>query len=275
MVMPSAPSYDAQVALDNTGGGFNGYDQAAQAENPIQEERKIIRNASLEIMAHDASALYKNIVDYGTGIGGYEHSYAISNYETYSVIHAQFKVPPEKLGDFVNFIGDSGEIINSSMNSEDITESYFDAKTRLDTKRKSLDRYYSLLSRASSTEEIVYVQRIIDQITEEIESLEGRLKMWNSLVNMATVSLYIRQENDPIQIRKEISWNTLSLDDMGYLIKRGFYSVTNTFVSILQWMVVILVGYSPLWIILVFGVFLWFMLRKRKKERERERERDN
>jgi protein-S-isoprenylcysteine O-methyltransferase Ste14 len=92
---------------------------------------------------------------------------------------------------------------------------------------------------------------------------------------MATVSLYIRQENDPIQIRKEISWNTLSLDDMGYLIKRGFYSVTNTFVSILQWLVVILVGYSPLWIILAIGVFLWFMLRKRKKERERERERDN
>ena len=33
-------------------------------------ERKIIRNAPLEIMARDASALYKNIVDFGTGLGG-------------------------------------------------------------------------------------------------------------------------------------------------------------------------------------------------------------
>jgi hypothetical protein len=266
--LPTAPSYDAQyTASSNSGSGFYSGEKTASAESATPEERKVIRNASLEIMAQDASALYKSIVDYGAGIGGYEHSYNISNYETYTVIHAEFKVPPGKLGDFVSFIGDSGEIINSSMNSEDITDSFYDAETRLGTKRKSLDRYYALLAKAASAEEIVYVQRIIDQITEDIEALEGRLRLWNSQVNMATVSLYIRQINDPIQIRKEINWNTLSLDDMGYLIKRGFFSVTNTFISILQWLVIFLIGYSPLWIILAVGVLLWFTLRKRIKNK--------
>jgi len=238
---------------------------AVKREDAIPADRKIIRNASLEIMAEDASALYKSIVNYGAGLGGYEHSYSITNYETYSVINAEFKIPPENLGAFVNFIGESGDIINNSMTSQDITENYFDAGIRLDTKRRSLERYYQLLTSARGVEEIVYIQVIIDQITEDIESLEGRLRVWDSQINMSTVSLYIRQNNDPLQIRKEISWNTLSSDDMGYLIKQGFFSVTNTIVSVLQWIVVIFIGWSPLWILLAAGAFLWIMIRKKRK----------
>jgi hypothetical protein len=232
-------------------------------ESTIPADRKVIRNADLEIMADDASALYRNITNYAAQIGGYEHSYSIYNYETYSVINAVLKIPPERLNSFVNFIGENGDIINSSMKSEDITENYFDAVTRLDTKRKSLESYYRLLQNASGVEEIAYIQRIIDGITEDIESLEGKLKFWNSQVNMATVSLYIRQNNDPMQIRKEISWNTLSTDDMGYLIKQGFFSVTNGIVSILQWIIVVLIGYSPLWIMLAVCAFIWIKIRKK------------
>jgi len=263
----SAPAYNdsAYDYASTAGEGYYADEIIASADSVIPADRKVIRNASLDITAEDASALYGSIAAYATGLGGYEYSYSITNHETYSIIYAEFKVPPEKLNVFIQYVGENGEIVNSSMNTEDITDSYFDAETRLDTKRKSLERYYDLLANASSVEEIVYIQRIIDGITEDIESLEGRLKVWNSQVNMATVSMYIRQENDPIQIRKEISWNTLSMDDMSYLIRRGFYSVSNTIMSLLQWLVIALIGYSPLWIILAAGVFLWFTLRKRSK----------
>ncbi|MCL2120951.1 MAG: DUF4349 domain-containing protein [Clostridiales bacterium] len=266
-VAPSAPAYNESGYdyASTAGEGYYADEKAASADSVIPADRKVIRNASLDIMAEDAAGLYGNIAAYATGLGGYEYSYSVTNHETYSIIFAEFKIPPEKLNAFIQYVGERGEIINSSMNSEDITESYFDAETRLDTKRKSLERYYDLLANASSVEEIVYIQRIIDGITEDIESLEGRLKVWNSQVNMATVNMYIRQENDPLQIRKEISWNTLSVDDMGYLIRRGFYSVSNTIMSLLQWLVIALIGYSPLWIILAAGVFLWFTLRKRSK----------
>ena len=241
--------------------GYGAADNMASMENALPDDRKVIRNASLDITAKDAAGLYKSIVDFGTGLGGYENSYSISNFETYSMIRAEFKIPPEQLSAFVSFIGDMGTIVNSSMASEDITENYFDATTRLETKRKSLERYYELLKDARGIEEIVYIQRTIDSITEDIESLEGRLRVWNSLVNMATVNLYIRQNNDPTQIRKEITWNTLSMDDMAYLIKRGFYSVTNSIMSTLQWIVVGIIGYSPLWILLIIGIILWLRFR--------------
>ena len=261
---------EADYERNDYGAGFYPREEPASedggaGETALPEERKIIRNASLEIMAQDASGLYRSIVNYGTGLGGYEYSYSISNYEAFSVINAVFKVPPEKLSSFVNFIGENGNVVNSNMHSEDITDSYFDAQTRLETKRKSLEQYYALLMNASNVEQIVTIQRVIDGITEDIESLEGRLKVWNSQVSMSTVSMYIRQDNDPLQIRKEISWNTLSADDMGYLMKRGFFAITNTLMSVLQWLVVILIGYSPLWIIIAAGVFVGLKLRKKRR----------
>ena len=257
-------------SLTNTAsiaGGYSKSDTAASEGSALPADRKIIRRASLEINAPDASALYRSIVEYGLGLGGYENSYNVANYEAYSVIKAEFKIPPECFSAFINFIGENGNVVNSTMSSEDITESYYDTQIRLDTKRRSLDQYYTLLMKASTIEEIAYIQRIIDGITEDIESLEGRLKVWSSLISMATVTLNIRQDNDPdpVKIRKEIRWNTLSADDMSYLIKQGFYNVTNTIVSVLQWIAIILIGYSPLWIMLcVIALICVFLYKKRK-----------
>jgi len=257
-------------ARSDVGDGFSPeYTATSASADAAPAERKIIRNASLEIQAKNALDLYRSIVDFSTTLGGYEHSYSIRNYESWSVINAEIKIPPEHLGVFVQFIGDNGDIINSSMSSEDITESYFDVQTRLGTTRRSLDRYYELLSSARGVDEIVTIQRIIDVITVEIESLEGRLNLWNSLVNMSTVNLYIRQDNDPLQIRRDINWNTLSMDDMSYLIRRGFVTVTNTIVSVLQWLLVALVAYSPLWILLAAAVYLWWRLKKRADAKRR------
>jgi hypothetical protein len=117
-----APSDGGQYAQDYLSEASYSNDRGADMESAIPAERKIIRNASLEIMAQDASALYSSIVEYGTGMGGYEYSYSIVNYETYSVIRAEFKIPPENLSGFVGFIGESGEIINQCQQDNHVLE---------------------------------------------------------------------------------------------------------------------------------------------------------
>ena len=245
---------------------------AEEARPP--EDRKIIQNAWLDVEAGDAAGLYEQIAVYGRSLGGYEFSYSITNHETYSVIDAVFKIPPEKLNAFIKFAGENGKIINSTMNSEDITESYFDMQTRLETKRKALQRYYELLQRATTIEEIVYIQNTIDRLTEEIESYEGRLKLWNSQVEMATATLRIRQENDPLSIRKEIRWDTLSFDDMGYLIKSGLAGLLTALASVFQWLLIAVAVCSPL--LVVAGAVLWILrLKKKQKARAQGADKEN
>jgi len=239
----------------------------SSVENPALAERRIIRTAWLDISTQDATALYSNIVEHGTRLGGFEQSHSISHGDVRSTITATFRIPPEHLSAFINFIGENGNILHSSMDSDDITESYFDSAIRLETKRRSLDRYYDLLATATGIDEIVFIQRIIDQITEEIEALEGRLRRWDNLVSMSTVNLTIRQYDDPMIARAEIHWNAIGSEDMGLLIRSGFFTVSNTIVSVLQWFIIILIGYSPLWILLGAGYFVFRRIRKKRKEK--------
>lgn len=256
---------DAQAAYDNGSGYYEGESAAAgSGEASTPEGRKIIQNASLDIETDDASAFYDNLAAYAEELGGWQSSCYISNYDEYSVINAEIKVPPQKLSAFIKYAGDNGKIVNSSLSSEDITESYYDIETRLETKRKALQAYYDLLENASTVEEIVYIQRTIDSLTEDIEAYEGKLKVWDSLVDMATVTLYIRQDNDPVKIQKEISWDTLTLSDMGYLIKSGLVRIMNVIVSVLQWILIALIVASPF---LIIALIVFLIVRKVRKKR--------
>ena len=252
-------AYDRETMYLSGGAGADS--TAAESLAP----RKIIWDASMEIEAEEAAGLHGNLAARAAGLGGYEHANDIRHYELYSVVYATFKIPPQNLQAFMAYAGEAGKVVNSSLGSEDVTEGYYDAQTRLESKRRELERYYALLSEAENLDEILRVQRIIDGIIAEIEAFEGKLRLWDVLTEMATVSVTIRQRNDPVKLRPEINWKALSFGDMGYLIQRGFIAVSGGALTVLQWIFVAALVASPLWIV---GLpVLWVLLRRRKKRR--------
>jgi len=240
-------------------------------DNTVAISRKVIRNADLQLHSDDAKEFYKTVTKYGESLGGYEYAYSLNNYSNYLVISATFKVPPEKLTAFLAFIEENGDVTSSSVSSDDITDSYYDTQTRLETKRNTLMQYYELLKKAKTVEEIVYVQKIIDGITEDIEALEGRLKRWNSETDMATVYMHITEFFEQVEERKEINWNALSFDDMGYLIKLGFVNISNFLVSLIQWLFIIILATTPIWVIVL--IILWRLgaFKKRSKKEKAQK----
>ncbi|MCL1823324.1 MAG: DUF4349 domain-containing protein [Oscillospiraceae bacterium] len=238
--------------------------------NPQEAARKIIRDAYMDIEAENASLLYASLSAYCKFLGGYEFQTDIQNYEEFSVIQATLKIPPEKLDDFMTYAGENGKIINSKINSNDVTDNYYDMKTRVEIKRRSLESYYKLLENAENLSSIISLQRTIDGIIEDIESYEGKIRVLDSLSEMATVRLLIKQENDPEpieEVREDVEWDALDADDMGYFIKSGFISVVNFFVSIFQWLIIALAVASPIWI--PIGIITFIIIVRNKKKRKR------
>jgi hypothetical protein len=227
--------------------------------------RKIIWDASMDIEAKDAAELHNRLTARAAELGGYEFTHNIQHHERHSVVNATYKIPPQHLQTFMAFAGDEGKVINRRMSSDDVTEGYYDASLRLESTRNSLAQYYRFMDEAENLDEVLRLQRIIDGIIEDIEAFEGRLRMWDILTDMATVSVLIRQENDPVSIRREINWNALTLNDMGYLIRNGFIAVTSTVFTVLQWVLIAVIVTSPLWITAL--AVLWIFLRRRKKRR--------
>ncbi|MCL2002942.1 MAG: DUF4349 domain-containing protein [Oscillospiraceae bacterium] len=227
--------------------------------------RKIIWDASMDIEAEDAAALYSRLAARAAELGGYEHTNDTRHYERYSAVNATFKIPPQSVHAFMAYVEGEGKVINSRLGSEDITEGYHDARLRLETRRRSLEPYFNLLAGAKTVDEIIHIQRIIDGITEDIEALEGRLRMWDTLTEMATVSVTIRQENDPAGLRRDINWQALSLDDMGYLIHSGFVAVSSGIFALFQWILIALLVTSPLWIIALIVLLIVFKRLKKRR----------
>jgi hypothetical protein len=260
-----AESYEAE----NSG---NGMDTANNAE-PINYEAKIIKNASIVMTAIDVNKAYKMLLDYAAANSGYEFERSLSSSNGYITINATIKVKPDKLDDLVDYASQCGTVLSSNISSEDITAEYYDAQIRLENKRINLKNYYKLLENAVTTEEIITIQNHIDNLTAEIESYEGQLKLWNSLVQESTLTIYITQEDNPEAIEEKIEWDSLSLDKMLRFMGNGFKKTCNAIISAIQWIAVVIVSFSP--VIVIAGIVIIVIILKKKKTKKIKKEDNN
>jgi hypothetical protein len=255
--------YGKPVAT-TTAGQKNDYENA-QADASIAQ-RKVIKNAQLDLEVKDVLASYSQLLDYATQNGGYEISRVQQKSSGYITVDAQIKIAPDQLDAFLSFAGTLGDVINTQITTSDITDDYYDTKTRLETMEKTLETYYAFLQKAANIDESLDVQSRIDQLTVEIESLKGKLALWDSLLAESTITIRLRQVEDPVKIKKQINWSTLSFSDMGYLMKSGLTSVLNFLVNALQWLAIALVVTAPLWIVALVIIIL---VRRANKKRKR------
>jgi hypothetical protein len=244
-------------------------DKGGTAELPAPL-RKIIKNVALDLRSKDVEATYNELLAYAVQYGGYE-IYRTQQTSTAAItIDAQIKIKPGQLDDFVKYIGSRCEIISNQTSTEDITAQYYDATTRLQTMEKTLITYYTFLDNANNIDESLKVQTEINQLTLQIESLKGQIKLWDSLLAESTVTIRLRQVTDPVQIKKEINWSTLTFNDMGYLMQSGLTWLLNVLVVFVQWVAIALVVTSPLWIVALLIIWLVFRHnRKIRKQRQR------
>ncbi len=226
--------------------------------------KKIIKNANVDMTAKDVNECYDKIIAYISDKNGYEYNKNMSVSGDYVTIRAELKVDPDNLDDILSYIDECGDVINSNTSSDDITTQYIDVQIRLENKKKNLEKYYDYYNKAQTMEEALILQDKIDMITAEIESYEGQLNYWNTLVSESTITLYIQQEDDPIEIERDVEWNALSFKDMGNMIYNGFTKVSNAIVSVFQWIIIFIISILPL-VILVGIIVLIIILSRRHK----------
>ncbi len=260
--------YDKETASTTAAGSKNDSGAPNPTGGAAAAERKMIRNSALDLEAKDVVAAYEALLAYAEQYGGYEVYRNQQRSSGYLSIDAQIKIKPEHLDAFIAYAATQADVINTSITSEDITESYYDAQTRLKTMEEALETYYTFLKNAKTIEESLAVQNQINQLTLEIESLKGKIKLWDSLLAESVVTIRLRQIDDPVKIKKEINWSALTFEDMAYLMKSGLAGVVNVLVGIFQWLAIVLVAAAPVWIIAIVVIII---VRRRIKKRRQKK----
>lgn len=142
------------------------------------------------------------------------------------------------------------------VNIQDISEEFFDLKSRLNTAKKVEQRYYEILKDAKKVEEILKVEKELKGLREDIESKEGRLNFLNDQVNYSSIRLSIYQK---INLPESAYQRPSFFGRIGGAFQAGWYSLLDFTIRLIYiWPFVLLSIFSFIWLIR--------LLKKRRKK---------
>ncbi len=261
--MDTGGSADAAMPIVPPVGGI-----AGPQTTPAQDVRKVIRNANLDLQTQEFDKAVASVEQITASFGGYLESSYVSGRDLYNERgerNANFtaRVPSESLDAFLNsFGGGEFNVIGKSTSSEDITESYYDSRARLDSLKLQEERLLGMLERAEELEYLIRLEQELMRVRYEIESLNSSLNRMDSYVNHSTVyiSLYEVVRYEPVE-NVPVTF--------GERISRAFVNSLTDFADFLQDFAVGLVEALPfllMWAVIIAAVVFVFKKRLRGKK---------
>ena len=177
------------------GNKSNGSDYPNDDENGETNEetnRKIYYNVNYTIKNRHIDKTIATIGQKVKEYNGYiDNSYEKDNYANYV-----YRIPSDKLNDFMNYMSTIGSVIDKSFSSNDITIKYSYTTERLNTLYASKEAYLVLLTREGLTmDEIISIKSKIEEIDTEIRTLERTKADYDNLLDYSTVTIVYRTSN--------------------------------------------------------------------------------
>lgn len=248
------------------------YDESGSYDDPdplsVKENRKLIRNVSLEMETTDFSNTIDEISKRVDEVEGYIESSGISGDSIDSVgrKYANFtiRVPQARLDEFLDAAAETGSITYKSENVDDVTLQYADTESRIRSLRTEQERLWELMEQADSIDTIIALNQRLSEISYDLDSYESRLKTYDNQVDYSTVTLSVRE----VRVYTE-----QSKDGVFTRIQKGFTKNVSFLITTCENIIVWFVSH-----ILTIGIFvciLFFIIRliKRKVKNRKLRRR--
>ena len=195
----------------------------------ISYERKLIRTGNVSLEVQSLSDAEEKIAAWAKSLGGY-----VTNANTWEM-GAGFtvRVPSDRFDEAMAQAGNFGRITNRSVNSQDVSDNYYDIKSRLETKYILRDKLTNYLSQAKEIKDLLEIELQLNSVIEDIESTESRFKRLSNQIDYSTIYIDMHFEhgkNEGGIILPDVkdSWNTFVSNIIAFfwgLLRVLFYIV--------------------------------------------------
>lgn len=171
-----------------------GLDVAARkdAAQPPQTRRKIIYTAKVEVVVEDLDEADRSLAELLTAHEGYVARSERSGMPgTARRGSWTLRVPVARFDQVLKDLADLGEVRRSTLDSDDITDRYFDTQaemTNLEAREKALRKLYEEKI-ASKLSDLLDVDRELSKVRGEINLRKGQLQRWDKETAFATIHL--------------------------------------------------------------------------------------
>lgn len=216
-----------------------------------QSGQKIIyrTNLSVETKTFDEFIEYVNTAL--EAAGGHIESSQIygSSYDSYrsnrnATIVA--RIPAEKRNTFIDQISDQSNVTSINNSSENITLSYVDTESHIETLKIEQERLLSLLEKAEKIEDIIALEERLSSVRYELQNYQSQKNIYDYEVEYSTVTMDIYEVVRESAVKDETIWDRMKsgFSDQMYRIYVGLQNFAVWFVSniifLIIWAVVII-----------------------------------
>ena len=164
---------------------------------PADLGRDIIYTAWISVEAADVAAAAAQANSIIQGLGGFTFSQDTRTQDrAYTTL--TFKVRPEQFSTALERLSNVGELVEQSVNAEDVTDIVVDLNSRISTAEISVNRLREFLSQATDVEGVAELERELASRETDLERLRGQLRSLRDRVDLATITLSITESVEAV-----------------------------------------------------------------------------
>lgn len=215
-------------------------------------DKKIVKTANLRLEIGAYKLYNDRMRQLVKQFGGYISSEEQTQTDEQIENDVTIKVPVERFEECMNSLpGNDSKIITRTINSSDVTAEYIDVKSRLASRKQVMNKYLEFLKQAKNMDEMLEVQKEINEMQENIESAAGRADYLSHAAAFSTINLsYYQLINGATDPHKPSAF---------------LKEIKNAFKNGLGWVGTFFIALVALWPFLLVGLTAWFIYRRTRK----------
>jgi hypothetical protein len=105
------------------------------------------------------------------------------------------RVPRDRFQDALSLVEKLGDVVHRDIKAQDVTDEFVDTEARLKNAYAMRDRLQDLLQKAQ-VKDAIEIEKELGRVTEDIERLEGRMKLLKDQIAFSTITVNFQPVQD-------------------------------------------------------------------------------
>ena len=171
------------------------------APAPDGGDSRVVKTGTIALVVGDGdvSSTIGGVIRAARAQGGYVASSNSSEYGDSPSGEVTVRVPVARFEDLVAAVrGLNAEVRTASTSGKDVTAEYADLEAQLRTLRATRERFLVILGQTKTISEILTVQQRVDNVSGQIDRLEGSRKLLESQSDLSTLTVSVSEKDDPV-----------------------------------------------------------------------------
>lgn len=251
-----------------------------EAINPLASRgldtstRKVIKSGNITLKSKNFDTRVNEIKQLTETNGGFVENSSIDNVVVYTTTNPvdgkpagestmktaniTIRIPADKFDIINEQIKGMGQLVNESINGNDITSQYQDTYTRKENLKVQEKRLQELMAKANNVDEILRIENELNRVRTDIDMMEGSLKQWDNLVELSTLNISITEV-------KEEKLQTVDVPNIWQKAYLGLIGTINDILSGSSKLFIIIITIIPYLLILgALTAVVLFIIKRRK-----------